>query len=598
MIRVALAVAFVVGAALSPRTADAGWFYLTPEGVKRIDEITRAIAPIPVERDPTTGQHWFRGFLVAVTLPKNPAAGLAHVDAWDEARIVPVDAKYRLYAKPVTLSALWVRGGGAFHTIRDLRDYGGNFDEVYGTPVGSHRYLEHLYTAIDPDGAMGLRPPGRSAQAARPAKLIDGILVDLIRAHQAPPAQRPAVWKKLFGGLPLTEGTWLSNRTLIFNALAQSQLLPYWIAADRQYQLVEHRRGYPMAAEGIAHAMLTFETLPPDRFPRLSQGERAPLVALSHILIGHIQASIPGTFSHAYDDPRLQTLIDRVRADVTTWSFDNDTPDPQTLAAALSRSETELKGLAASPAAGAIVDRTPRVDPSYQARVAFDLFKVTDTVFFVHGLDELVSTLTMYGHTPFWPDPRKKDRLHLRANAVELLDRLANPPRATDARIEAQRRKASEVCRKRLFHVAWSGLRGQRDFALDRLRQAGWGAAEDLTQFVDNMWDMTWRSAEREVVERETPSGPVPESQRAEARAAKIGQDEEFRYSLTALSQIHDLGGSPNAGHAAAAAQVRRYLAAPAASGRSEDDRGKAISALLAQRWRALRDGAGATPTP
>jgi hypothetical protein len=586
MIRGALAAAFAAAVALAPGAGDAGWFYLTPEGLKHIDEITRAIAPIPVERDPQTGQRWFRGFLVAVSLPKNPAAGLAHVDAWDEGQVVAVDAKWRVQTRPVALSAAWVRGSGAFDTVRDLRNYGGNFDEVYGAPVGSHRYLEHLYAAIDADGSMGLRPPGRPTPPARPVKLVEGVLVDMIRVQRAPPAQRPAVWRQLFGGLPLTEGTWFSSRALIFNALAPTHLLAYWIAADRQYQLLEHRRGYPMAAEGIAHAILTFETLPPDRFPRHQDG-RSPVVGLSHNLIADIQASVPGTVNES-DDRRLQALIDRMRDDLSDSTFDRDTPDPQTLAATLPRYETEFQRLTASPAPDAPVDRTPRVDSSYQARTAFDLLKATDAIFFVHGLPELVTTLTMYGHTPFWPDPRKKDRLDLRANAVELLDRLANPPRSTDPRIEAQRRQASEVCRKALFQVAWSGRRGQRDFALDRLRQTGWGSAEDMTEFVDNMWDQAYRSAEREVVERTSPPRPVPATEQARARAERVAMEEQLQYSLKALSLIHDLSGSANLAHAAAAQKVRGYLAGSKPSG---SDRETAILALLSQRWRALRGG-------
>jgi hypothetical protein len=588
MIRAALA-AFAAAVALAPAAAEAGWFYLTPQGLKHLDEITRAIAPVAIERNPQTGQHWFRGFLVAVSPPKNPAAGLTHLDAWDEAGIVPVDASWRKYAKPVTLSAAWVRGGAAFHTIRDLRDYGGNFDEVYGTPVGSHRYLAHLYTAIDADGSMGLRPASRAAPAVRPARLVDGILVGMIRVQRAPLAQRATLARQLFGSLPVAEGTWLSNRVLVFNSLAQLQRLPYWIAADRQYRFPEHRRGYPMAAEGIALALLTLETVPSER--AATSG-----IALSGTLIEDIKAAVPGSFNGAYDDPRLQALIDDVQAAVVTGGADRKTPDPQTLAAALSRYEGEAKRLMATPAPSSILDPSPRVDPSYRARVAFDLLKISDAVFFhdEHQLQELVATLTMYGHTPFWPDPRRQDRLNLRASAVELLDRLANPPRSTDPRIEGQRRRASESCRQALFYVAWAGRRGQRELALDRLRQAGWGTEEQLTQFVDRIWDAAWQGAEHEVWTR-TPPPPLPPAEQALARADKASHDEQLRYALGALSRLYDLAGSTNAAHAAAGARVRHHLAS--ASRRTGDDPGAAAGALVGERFAALRRGAPA-PSP
>ncbi len=139
------------------------------EAKERLAELNRQLAPAKSSIDDLFGMHYFAGRILKVIPPVDPSASNASPDHF--AKIV-----FEAYAeggepksrKPVIINTKWLKRGLGFNSIDTLADYArifSNRHEIMNVEFGSLRHLRAIFSALDPDGSMGLPGGGETEES-------------------------------------------------------------------------------------------------------------------------------------------------------------------------------------------------------------------------------------------------------------------------------------------------------------------------------------------------------------------------------------------------------------------------------------------------
>lgn len=305
-------------------------------------------------------------------------------------------------------AGLFARGVNRPDTLLDLRQMFSNRDLLLGVPIGHPRYRAAVLAAIDPDGALGLRPASADRLPDDP-RLIEGTVVAGLRDGIPPP------------GIVTPNKPFFTPDEIAPTLLMQEHLSP-----DRATMLLHevamadqdgrHEKGFRQAAWGILLDIAGMARVE-------CGGERALRVRrYGESLLSAAAGSVFRDGAWDYDEWDDRILKERADA----WNGSKTGNDREQARAAFASRLAELR---ADPAK---IRRRPlrpgegwRLDPSVRAAVAIELLSATDGWMDAPWVKGLLTHLLSNTRDRDPVDIRVLDRVDLRPASFALAAKVA-----------------------------------------------------------------------------------------------------------------------------------------------------------------------------
>ena len=432
---------------LFPAASGADAIYLNAEGRKNLDLIRVRIRPTPLFTDPILNMPFIRGVVVGERPARNPKAPYKTLEGSPEYDVIAFDDSGDSRSEVATISDAWIDHiQPDIDSDLDVRSYFSNRDELAGVPLGSRAYFAMARRAADPNGKLGLwrndidLPP-------EPANVIEGGYIRFLKDPPTFTAADPNATK-------WSMARRAAHMEVVTRALAERLPTLHILTSD-------------IRPSGLLQALTT--AVARERAFRLSRTgfDRAALAMLVFTLD-------LATVDHP-EPPAGDTAAGMIFMEGTS-----------SLVAMLEVIEGAMPDMNVDPCRPGMPFC---VDASQRAAVAIDALSASEGMFVYGYWRRFADALTTLSETGDGATTRANDRVDLREPALRLLVRALNPPATTDDRVRRRREATSREVRGEVYRMLLDDrmTRAQQAAARRALAAGGWGGADELPAFVDDL---------------------------------------------------------------------------------------------------------------
>jgi len=572
-IRLIVFVSMMMVVWVSCTTVSADFFYLTTEGVRHLDEIQSAIAPVTLQTN-ARGERYFHGIAIDAHPASDRSASWNSNEGRAQWTVIAFAADGTARSrKPTRLSEHWIRVDQQWDTLLDMRILFSNRDKLINAELGSRRYRSSVMEAMYPGTSFS--PVNSNDLQSSSDELIEGAMVHLMRTSATDrndytlllnkhmvEQRRPGITFSYYAADMLSSGLHEFPEDLI-----------RLVAQQRRYQLFEPRidevaTSMLQALSGnLEGSVVKFEangspSKPSESISGLVRGA----------LVGAIYSAKPGAVSNN-DDQKVWQLVDQIR-----------TPDNPQLEQIKTQLQQRLDHLREHPR-----DKSPltfraesgkrqrlQVDNSELASVAMDVISADDAWFnsakrvehdnrtgqlIQETRKNLLSVLIEYGSTPEYPDPRQLDRIALRGKAIALIVHWIDPPAAANSAAQDRRiilaNSNRDILYRRLVGPTYDPNYGRSALIREALNTGGWVLTDEAKYTIKKAFKEAMGCSAHILDLTQRLSDPELRSDLRESFPVEIrNNSEQMSDRLQTLLDVYRLKDSPNEKHR----QVADYL--------------------------------------